>query len=127
MVFYPILNFTLNRYDKYDYLPHRNKVYIIKNLIKAFIMFYMTIDLFNFILPNIIIRNNWDDKVLRFYGGLYVANDVVGLLMVPKLPYTTKFHHMTTLILYTISCYVSFQNNTAKCFFAIHYFLVYLF
>jgi hypothetical protein len=117
ILFYPILNFTLDRFDKYNSLPHRNKVYIIKNLIKTTIMFYITFELFNFILPNIIFRNNWDDKILRYYGGFYVANDIIGLLMVPKLPYTTKFHHITTLLLYTISCYVSFQNKTVKMLF----------
>lgn len=97
-------NNTFNRYHQ------SRKNYIIKNLMKTFAMFYIFISFiyiidffyFNLILTNSLIRN---------YGAIYVGNDLAGLIMVDKLPKTTKFHHIVSVCLFCIVSYIDVEKN----------------
>ena len=100
---YPVMNFLLCKSEKYSKYDTTKQYYIIKNLIKsvsmAVILFFMV---FTFI-PNLF-NNEWHDTHNRIIGIFYVSNDLAGLMAVPKLPSSTKFHHYTTIFLFSIIC-----------------------
>jgi len=91
---YPTVHFTLFFNTKYKNYDYNKKCYIIKNIIKSLILGYISVDAFN-LLSNAYV-DIWDNKVLNEFATIYVANDIVGLLLIPKLPFTTKIHHLTS-------------------------------
>ena len=58
------------------------------------------------------------NSYVKNFASLYVANDIVGLITLPKLPASTKFHHtMTTILLfynYTIDYTFVGEYSVAK-------------
>ena len=100
----------LNRSEKFKSYPLDKKYYIIKNLIKSIAMSLIFLYMIIIFIPNL--KNNiWNDSRNRLIGAFYVSNDLAGLYAVPKLPRTTKFHHYTTVFLFTILCCISTEQE----------------
>mgnify|MGYP001371518163 CR=1 FL=1 len=59
--------------------------------------------------------NQWDNRLIHFAGALYTSNDVMGLVMVKNLPYSTKMHHMITTVL-CLTCFGIKSNIPIVCF-----------
>lgn len=100
--YYP-LKYYLNRYSNFKELKDEKKMYVSKNIIKSGILSYLSVIL-SYQLYNLLIGNEINQIMFKFYGAMYVGNDLAGLLFVNNLPSTTKFHHMSTILLYTILC-----------------------
>jgi len=85
----------LNKYIKSfnEIKPTHKKMYVIKNFIKSLFLAILCTQLYKFV-------DLLDGKLDLFFIKrcciYYIMNDVVGLLLVDKLPTTTKIHHMTT-------------------------------
>ena len=127
---YKIFHLHLLKYDDYKMIDANKKLYIIKNFIKsgAMVLIIGFLYLNDF---NNVINNTLNDEKFKWYGGLYVSNDFMGLIMVQKLPNNTKFHHIVCVVLFTIFCFISdiSNNRFAKCIiyytiFSCHAFLV---
>ena len=107
---YPTLHILLCKSEKYKSYDRKKQYYIIKNLVKtvcmAVIFFFMA---FTFI-PNLL-NDVWVDSHNRLIGVFYVSNDLAGLLAVPNLPSSTKFHHYTTVFLFTIICAMTTEHE----------------
>lgn len=100
--YYPLKKY-LNKYKNYDKLSDDKKMYVTKNIIKSGILAMLS---FRF-TPQLIQLIHFKDvnqNLFRLYGALYVGNDLAGLLFVKNLPKTTKLHHSSTVLLYTILC-----------------------
>jgi len=108
MIMYPTVHFTLFFNTKYKNYDYNKKCYIIKNIIKSLILGYISIDAFN-LLSNAYV-DIWDNKVLNEFATMYVANDIVGLLLIPKLPFTTKIHHLTSASFLIYSYHIEFNE-----------------
>ena len=110
---YPIFYFVLLFNKTFSNQKKSIQMYIIKNFIKSLILFYISInltyDLINIYLGDKII----DNLYIKSYGSLYVSNDIVALLIVKKLPLTTKIHHTITtlLLLYFFTLDVNNYSN----------------
>ena len=116
ITFFNLINYTFTYnifkyFDKFNKLDYNKQIYIVKNIVKSTIMFYLVIEIYYYILPNMILSDNWNDKTIRYYGAIYASTDASALIIVPKLPFTTKFHHSCTIILYTLICFISVENN----------------
>lgn len=81
-------------------MPSHKKWYVVANLSKSFILGCMTLTsrywvgtYYGYIYDNLDVIN------VKCCGMLYVATDLVALFMVPKLPFSTKMHHIMTTFL----------------------------
>jgi hypothetical protein len=62
-----------------------------------------------------IATNKWNNDLTYEYASNFVANDFMGLLLIRKLPFNTKLHHITSVMLYIYMINQDFTtNNTAK-------------
>jgi hypothetical protein len=91
-IFYYSLNFILNKYvESYNKInPPHKKMYVIKNYIKSFYLAGLC-----FTLPYYI-TGQYDIYFIQRCCIYYIMNDIIGLLLVKKLPTTTIIHHLST-------------------------------
>ena len=66
-------------------------MYVSKNLVKSGILSYLSV-LLSYQLYDLIVGREIDQLIFRYYGALYVGNDLAGLLFVRNLPNSTKLH-----------------------------------
>ena len=103
-VLYNPIKQILNKNKTFLECRESKKNYIIKNFIKTGSMFYIFLVFLKIMIfygPN----NFFNNRIIRNYGAVYVGNDLGGLIMVKNLPKTTKFHHIVSVILYSIVSY----------------------
>jgi len=104
----PIKNF-LNKNKTFIECHEPKKNYIIKNFIKTGSMFYIFLVFLKIIIFNDV-NNFFNNQTIRNYGAIYVGNDLCGLIMVKNLPKSTKFHHVVSVILYSIVSYYNVEE-----------------
>ena len=109
ILYKPITNLLLQN-DKFKFYTQNRKNYIVKNLIKTGSMFIIFLNFIYIIYPANF-QAFLTNKIIRNYGALYVGNDLGGLIMVKKLPKSTKTHHIITLFLYGIVAYFDVEKN----------------
>lgn len=127
---YPILYFTLENLSSFKYLKMNKKLYVIKNIIKAISLCYLSIVSYQ-VVYELFTYGNLDMVQMRNWGCIFVGNDITALFMIPKLPRNTRNHHMMTgfllnfvfwldgnemeflklIAIYTIFSYYSFLVN----------------
>jgi hypothetical protein len=92
---YFILEKILNKFVKSfkDIEPVHKKMYVVKNFIKSMFLAGLCTQLGNFLD---LLNGTLDLMFVKRCGVYYIMNDVIGLLLVKKLPTTTKIHHITT-------------------------------
>jgi hypothetical protein len=95
---YYILYLIMNRYLKLfrEINPEHKKMYVIKNFTKSMMLANLC-----YLIPSHIWQvfiGNCDLYFMKRCAIHYVINDIVGLLVVKKLPKTTIIHHVTTTI-----------------------------
>ena len=78
--------------------------YIVKNVIKAISLCMLVILSFLFLLE-------WDNNNIRIFASIYVANDLMGIVMCKHLPTSTRIHHMTTILFLIGAFMVDFQQS----------------
>ena len=92
---YFVLEQILNNYVKSfrEIIPTHKKMYVIKNFIKSFFLAGLCTHFGKFFD---LINGNLNLMFIKQCAIYYIMNDVIGLLLVQKLPTTTKIHHITT-------------------------------
>lgn len=97
-IFYNILYYVMNKYVKSfkEIYPEHKKMYVIKNFTKSIMLAILSIKIPSNIVD--VFNGNCDLYFIKKCAIHYVINDIVGLLIVKKLPTTTKIHHITTTI-----------------------------
>lgn len=85
--------------------PSHKKWYVVANLSKSFFLGCMCLTSRYWIGTYYgYIYDNLDMLNVKRCGMLYIATDLVALFMVPKLPFSTKMHHvMTTTLIIMVS------------------------
>jgi hypothetical protein len=128
LIMYPIVHFVLKYNSLYNNYDYNKKCYIIKNIIKSIILCYISIDSVSLLFDAY--NGRWDKSSLNQFASIYVSNDIMGLIIIPKLPTTTKFHHILSTILLLYSYTVNFtEDNVGRflfilCIFSSFSFLV---
>ena len=100
--YYPLKK-ILNSYSNFEKLKDDKKMYVTKNIVKSTILAPLSVILSSQLI-NLINNNDINQLFFRYYGAIYVGNDLAGLLFVRNLPISTKLHHTSTILLYTILC-----------------------
>ena len=108
---YPKVDSYLQRFEKYNMLPLERRKYIIKNFIKSFFLLVLSYGMFRPLIWPAIRYNQWDNRLIHLTGAMYTSNDLMGLVMVKNLPYSTKMHHTITTLL-CLTCFgIDFQTS----------------
>jgi len=92
-VFEKILNITSSTFRTIE--PKHKKMYVVKNYIKSFFLLGLCSQLGNFFN---LMNGTLDLMFIKRCAVYYIMNDIIGLLLVKKLPLTTKIHHITTTL-----------------------------
>lgn len=84
-------------------LNYNRKLYVVKNIAKSIGLFFIAI----YSAPtlyNAVIKNEWDNNQIHILGFMYGSSDILSLLLVRKLPKSTKIHHTSVLFLSIVNC-----------------------
>ena len=124
ILMYIVLTFNSN----YQQIQLSKQLYIVKNVVKSFVLLYLgifaSIDFIRFIQ-----NDYYEMNLVYYYASLYVANDLTALLIVPNLPNTTKIHHQITcaFLLYTLHVDFNSVENVGQLLFIYTIFSSYAF
>jgi hypothetical protein len=114
---YYIVPILLSYHENYNTFSKNRQLYIVKNIIKSLILALLTLRSVH-LMSSVIFNTPLSNSYVKNFASLYVANDIVGLITLPKLPFSTKFHHsMTTILLfynYTIDYKYVDEYSVAK-------------
>ena len=108
---YGLLHLGLKKSIEYNNLKYHKKLYVLKNITKSIFLFFLSIYTFNSLILSILIYGKWNNKIAHFFASGYVSNDLMGLLIVPKLPFSTKMHHIITSTLLFYSYTINFEEE----------------
>ena len=110
---YPILrNYLSNNYINFRNLPLDKQNYSVKNLIKSSILSSLCLISIPTIVIPVYMNGYWSNWWCHRLGILYTVNDTMGLILVDKLPESTKIHHRITTGLCLLSLGIDFQTST---------------
>ena len=96
--------------QKYNSFDYNKKCYILKNIIKSFSLAYLCLFKVSSIIYDAYL-DKWENIILNNFASIYVSNDIMGLLILPKLPTSTKLHHITTTIMLFYSYTIDFNHD----------------
>lgn len=93
---YPITNNLLNKYvpEYRSITPDHKKMYVVKNFIKSFFLAGLCCIVPFKIIS--VISGNYDVYFIKQCSICYIINDIMGLILVRKMPITTVIHHSIT-------------------------------
>jgi len=110
---YPILrNYLSNNYINFRSLPLHKQNYSVKNLIKSSILCSILLISIPTIIIPVYFTGYWSNWWCHRLGVLYTVNDTMGLILVDKLPESTKIHHRITTTLCLLGLGINFQTST---------------
>jgi len=110
---YPILrNYLSNNYINFRSLPLHKQNYSVKNLIKSSILCSILLISIPTIIIPVYFTGYWSNWWCHRLGVLYTVNDTMGLILVDKLPESTKIHHRITTTLCLLGLGIDFQTST---------------
>jgi hypothetical protein len=98
---YPIVYRLLQINEGFSNLKYGKQLYVVKNVIKSISLAYLTCKTI-FYVPMFLQFGDLDMDLVRWWGTLFVANDITALMVVPNLPQNTKNHHQMTFLLLNI-------------------------
>ena len=113
---YQVVDFYLSMsYEKFNEYDIKRKNYIIKNFIKSYILYYISVVTIP-LVPMVLLNIGDVNKFLHFTGFLYCSNDTVALFKNMNMSYSTKIHHIISTTLSTINIFVDSlrDNNITK-------------
>lgn len=100
-------------------LPYDKQSYVSKNIAKSILLFALTL----WSVPAIfypIMLGVWNSYTMKLCAALYGSVDFMGLLVVPNLPKTTKYHHVVSTILIWSSFFITFEEINVSRILAIY-------
>lgn len=109
---YSGVHFILNpRVEYYAALKPHRQMYVQKNLVKSCYLAALVVVGSWVVIHPIVFEQRWDNDTIRLLAVLYGSNDFVGVLVVDKLPMTTKMHHVVSSCLVCASLLIDFQTS----------------
>merc|ERR1711991_1049850 len=97
-IIYGIIYLFLYKNKKFDVLSNNRKLYIVKNIGKSIGLFILSFMAFNTLYQGVL-YDKWNNKDIHKLGFMYASSDILSLMIVRKLPKSTKIHHTSVLFL----------------------------
>lgn len=104
-VLYYILDSYVPAFNRIN--PEHKKMYVVKNFMKSFTLACICCAMPFF--ADELINGTYDLYLIKRCAIYYTINDIMGLLMVKKLPTTTVIHHTTTTL---CGLFTQFKNSS---------------
>ena len=98
---YPICYGLLIFNPSFKELKFGKQLYVVKNVIKSSSLAYLTYITIPYV-PDLLTLGQLNMDLVRWWGTLFVANDLTALILVPNLPTNTRNHHLMTVLLLNI-------------------------
>jgi hypothetical protein len=98
---YPAVYYLCLWNESFEKLKQEKRLYVVKNIIKSASLCYLTFKTLPYI-PNLLSMGDIDMTNVRWWGSIFVANDLTALMLVPNLPSNTRNHHIMTFILLNV-------------------------
>jgi hypothetical protein len=108
---YQFLNYVMKKNFEYQNLEQDRKNYFLKNMVKTIAMVGIAIHGVS-LLFNGIIYGHWDNRAIYILGYQYSALDVMGLIMVRRLPINSKIHHVSSFVLSVLNTFIDYNQPT---------------
>lgn len=112
-LYYPLSFFV----DEFNQKTFNKKLYIVKNIVKSVFLGIITSNMiYNTMNKNYIYylpeTNDLylDNNYIKIIASAYVSNDLLALLVVPKLPKTTKIHHIVSNLILFYIYFIDFND-----------------
>lgn len=106
---YPILFYGLTCIK--PQLNYKNKIYVVSNLIKGGMLFYLGITYFSRLF-SIFNQNDWDSFIYKKITVAYAVTDFCSLFIVNKMKLNTIIHHILVVLFAIIIVYSDIEYNT---------------
>ena len=110
-LFYKIVNRCLQKNDQYNKLSLDRKNYFLKNIVKSIVLLYIS-SIGTYMIYNGYVMKIWKNRLFYQVGYQYAALDILGLIMVRKLPINSKIHHISSFILAYLNTRVNYEKRT---------------
>lgn len=108
---YPVVRIFINNTFPNHRLEYDRLNYVSKNFVKVIALGILVWRSTDGIIQAVY-YDIWDNNVFYELGYAYAMTDVAGLIMVKKLPFNTKLHHITTLILSILNTFNDYTQPT---------------
>jgi hypothetical protein len=113
-IYEPFKQKIILAYPKFKTYDQSRQNYIIKNLMKAMALYFISI-LSIPVIPAFLFNYQKFNIIIQLTGVFYAANDFVGLLKVKKLSFSTKIHHIVSTSLgLSVPMIDFFSSSTAR-------------
>jgi len=97
--------------SSYRSIPNDKKFYVLSNLIKsAALLAYTPSAAYTLYLA--LVRDEWSTPRIRAMGVLYAIPDAVSLLLVTRMAFSTKVHHICVILFMAVNLYVTYEHET---------------
>ena len=108
---YKLTNFFYKNNSYYRQLSLDRQNYFQKNIVKTVALIGISC-LGTSVVYNGFYNNKWDNDLIHKIGYMYAALDVLGLLVVKKLPMNSKIHHVSTFLFAYLNSLVDYTQPT---------------
>jgi hypothetical protein len=110
-ILYSLLYSIIYKNNLFIKLNYNRKLYVIKNIAKSIglllLSIYSTKTLYNAVIYDI-----WDNRRIHILGFIYGSSDILSLILVRKLPKSTKIHHTSVLFLSIVNSLTDYTIPT---------------
>jgi len=97
--------------QSYAMIPEDKKFYVLSNLIKsAVLMAYCPLAARTLFLA--LVRHEWSTPRIRQLGVLYAIPDAVSMLLVQRMAWSTKVHHLCVVIFMVVNLFATYEEET---------------
>ncbi len=109
---YFVAMYYLERFSSsYTTIPDDKKFYVLSNLIKsAVLLVYCPLVARTLYLA--FAHDDWSTRRIRSMGTLYAIPDFVSLLIVRRMAFTTKLHHVVVVIFMVANLFITYEEET---------------
>jgi len=109
---YFVANHFMIRYSSsYAQIPEDKKFYVLSNLIKSAMLLAYTPSA-ALTLYSACVLDDWNTPRIRALGVLYAIPDAVSMLLVTRMAWSTKVHHICVVIFMVVNLFVSYEEDT---------------
>lgn len=95
----------------YDAIPDDKKFYVLSNLIKSAVLLAYTPSCI-YTLHRAMALDDWSSPRIRAMGVLYAIPDAVSMLLVSRMAWSTRVHHLCVIIFMLVNLFVTYEDET---------------
>lgn len=108
-VYYYLLPKLLKYNNNFNNLTYQKQKYVVKNILKSINLLILIFPSF-YLLKCLYYGYKLDNYYIKNFASFYVSNDILGLIKIKDLPFSTLFHHLMTTLLLFVNYTIDYEN-----------------